>query len=371
MTCLACGYYKLSPYLTINNAPFSVEKLPIKKIISAKKTKLRLYQCQKCTLVQTTKEQFLESSDDDFLMSRSYSNFANNYQEDLARSFIHKFSLQGKTIVDVGCGDGFFTSCLDNEGAKVLGIEPGKRAASLARQRGIKIIEQSVDDNFFLKERFSAFSVCQVLEHLFDPLNFLKNVRKFLLPDAVGLIEVPSLIKTERDDRFYDFFPDHTSYYSPTSLSYLLSLVDFDVVEMKQMAGEEYLVAYIRAKDHKNRQSSFNQYTKQFRSFFRKIQNKKIVLWGAGAKGVSLISITNVNKKNILYCIDSDPNKQGKFLNGNIPIVAPKFLQIDRPEIVIITAMMYMNEIIDLLTQKYKFKETEIAVIAPTLKFLK
>ncbi len=191
-------------------------------------------------------------------------------------------------------------------------------------------------------------------------------------PESFGLIEVPSLVKSLSDYRFYDFFPDHVAYYSPVSLSYLLKVNGFDTIDIRHTANGEYITAFFKrsSRDGIKIQTEFDQYKNSFESFFKKLSQKKIAIWGAGGKGVAVMSFSNVSRENILFCIDSDPNKQGRFLNGSIKIVPPRELINNRPEIIIITAMMYKDEIIHSLVKDFKFKKNQIAVIAPTPKFI-
>lgn len=381
MICIACGYSKLQKFLFINNAPTQVEVIRSERLADDKKMSITLLRCERCTLVQLSKENTVTFVSrhyyDDYLMSRSYSSFARSYLSGLAKDFVKTFGLQKKRIVDVGCGDGFFVSRLQHYGATAIGIDPSESACSLARKRGVTVLHDYVDDAFvFPKGKMDAFVSCQVFEHVSEPGKLLTNIKKFLKPTSYGLIEVPSLGKALMDDRYYDFFPDHVAYYSPTSLSYLLELNGFQVMAVRHTANDEYITAYFRRDEAKsdaiNTQREFSAYKLSLQKFFRqRLKNKKIVLWGAGAKGIASISFADILKKEVMYCVDSDPNKYGRFYPGShIPVVSPETLRNDRPDIVVITAMMYRNEIIETLKKKYKFSPAQIGVIGPIPRLL-
>ncbi len=337
------------------------------------KVTLKLYKCDRCTLVQLPDTYKLdEDYYDDYLMSRTYSAFSKKYQSWLAHEFVEKFSLQNKKVVDVGCGDGYFAAFLKDHGAVVTGIEPSKTAARMARERGVQVIEKYVDDGLSVKQKFSGFTTCQVFEHIREPGKLLTNIKKFMENESYGLIEVPSLVKSVHDRRFYDFFPDHVAYYSPTSLSYMLDINGFEVVDIVHTANEEYISAFFRlgSRESLDLQKGFAGYKTQFEVFLKKLKKKKVAVWGAGGKGPALLSFSGIEAADIAYCVDSDPNKQGKYLLGEIPVRHPDALAEGGVDIVLVTAMMYNEEIIKILKNKYSFQDDQIAVISPYPRFL-
>lgn len=377
MICISCKSSQMDLFLKMPNAPSNVQKLLIdKEFYIKKKVILKIYKCKICTLVQLAEDISIEDDYyNDYIMTRTHSPFLRSYQKKLARKFVRSFNLVGKKILEIGCGDGYFSTLLSKEKASVLAVEPSKTAANIARKKGIRVIEDYVDDNFQLSEMVNAFVACQVFEHIRKPDELLKNIKRFLLPGAFGLIEVPSLLKTISSNRFYDFFPDHVAYYSVTSLSYLLSKFGFEVIDIYHAANDEYIVAEIKYPENSSAyismQNTFEKYKYDFESFFRKLSNKRIAFWGAGAKGVTMISLLGIKGDNIVFCVDSDPNKQGKYLPGGIKIVSPSKLSKENVDVIVITAMMYKDEIINILRNSYNYKDSQIAVIAPAPSFIK
>lgn len=377
MKCISCHFTGLSSFLKISNAPRCVQVINKSSLGKDKKIDIEILKCERCTMVQLSDKNYVISDYyDDYIMSRTHSTFSKKYQNSLAKMFIDQFNLKNKSIVDIGCGDGFFAQMLEKNGAKAIGIEPSETAFQQAKARNIQVIKAYVNDNFNIKRKFDGFVACQVFEHISDPGNMLKNIKKFIKEESFGLIEVPSLVKAMKDSRFYDFFPDHVAYYSPTSLAYMLQLNGFDVISVQHTANDEYITAFIRFTNRsgltENFQQEFYEYKKEFSNFFNKLANKKIILWGAGAKGISSLSFSDVNPKNILFCIDSDPNKEGRYLPGShIQVVSPSVLDKTKADIIIVTAMMYKDEIISKLEKKYHYKKNQIAIIAPKPHFLK
>jgi hypothetical protein len=149
----------------------------------------------------------------------------------------------------------------------------------------------------------------------------------------------------------------------------------FDVIAVEHTANNEYITAFIKrsktpSEFARTLQTSFANYKNDFIGFFDKLKHKKVALWGAGAKGISLFSWTDIDSGYIQYCVDSDPNKWGKYLPGShIQVVSPTHLKENPVDYVIVTAMMYRDEII-YAVKKFGYSEKRIAIIAPSPKFL-
>jgi SAM-dependent methyltransferase len=377
MKCISCNFNVLSAFIVIPNAPMRAQVISKNLLAKDRKINLKIFKCERCGLVQLSKENYVaDNYYNDYMMSRTYSSFSRHYQKSLSKDFVSFFDLKNKLIIDVGFGDGYFSLALMKQGAKVLGIEPSEVASKLAVRKGVRVVKAYVDDSFKLLKKADAFVACQVFEHTSNPKNLLANIKKFLKLGGYGMIEVPSLVKSLSDDRFYDFFPDHVAYYSPSSLCYMLQLNGFDVISIKHTANSEYITAYFKYTRvlglESNAQILFASYKKELKEFFKRLKGKKIALWGAGAKGISAASFSNISNKDIVFCIDSDPNKFNHYLPGShIRVVSPAILDKEKVDIVIVTAMMYRDEIVSTLMNKYKYDKSKIVVIAPRPMFIK
>jgi hypothetical protein len=72
---------------------------------------------------------------------------------------------------------------------------------------------------------------------------------------------------------------------------------------------------------------------------------KRIVVWGAGSKGVTFLNVLNVEKQ-IEYVVDVNPRKHGLYVPGTgQQIVQPEALEFYRPDTVIVMNPLYSAEI--------------------------
>jgi len=82
----------------------------------------------------------------------------------------------------------------------------------------------------------------------------------------------------------------------------------------------------------------------------QKKHGKKVVAYGAAAKGNTLLNYCGIKKDLIDFVVDVSPYKQGKFLPGShIPIVKEKNIKIYKPNYIIILPWNIKDEIIEQL----------------------
>jgi hypothetical protein len=92
-----------------------------------------------------------------------------------------------------------------------------------------------------------------------------------------------------------------------------------------------------------------------------KSENKRIVGYGAPAKGNTLLNYCGIGPETLDYLIDTTPSKQNLFTPGvHIPVYAPEKLKEDRVDYLLLLAWNYAEEI---------FKKEE-ALRAKDVKFI-
>jgi SAM-dependent methyltransferase len=373
--CILCGNKKFKSVIKINSAPSSVGKLLARRTARrCKNAPLSLQTCSNCKLSQLNESSFIEDDYyDDYQMGASYSPQMRKYQKWLARHFISRFDLKGKTCFEIGCGDGMFASFLAKYGLKVVGIEPSVSFFNLAKCNKVKVLNRYFDESLPLKKNFyDAFVARQVFEHLKDPNHILQNAKLYLKPGGVGLIEVPSFSTAVKNKRYYDVFRDHVAYYTEYTLQYLLTLNNFQVIEIFHTADKEYLAVYFKNNecyDAELRTWSLNYeaYKKSAKDFLGLHKNKKIAVWGAGGKGIAFLSLCGIKEiDNILFVIDSDANKWDKYTPGSgLLVMPPRKVDFKKIDLILISAVMYQKEIIKDIRVKYKYKN-KIGIIMPS-----
>jgi 2-polyprenyl-3-methyl-5-hydroxy-6-metoxy-1,4-benzoquinol methylase len=137
-------------------------------------------------------------------------------------------------ILDIGCGDGFFLSCLKDLGWQVKGIEIDEKSAQFANQQGLNvfagILEQAnLPDNFFDVIRLS-----HTLEHVYNPKETLKEIYRILKPNGSVIIKVPNFNSIAL--KFYPKgleIPRHLFHFNIENLKKLLHDTGFHNIKIK------------------------------------------------------------------------------------------------------------------------------------------
>lgn len=97
--------------------------------------------------------------------------------------FRHRASLdliEKGPVLDLGCGDGLFLEMLKNKNIKGIGIDISKVALERARLKGLDVREFNFVDNKlpFEDRSFETVTLLEVLEHLYQPENTLREAHR-------------------------------------------------------------------------------------------------------------------------------------------------------------------------------------------------
>ena len=102
-----------------------------------------------------------------------------------------KVDLNGKRVLDIGCGGGILTEAIAREGAEVTGIDQGERVIKIAKLHSLESqldidYEQINIENFIKKnkQKFDVITCLEMLEHVPDPASVIKACSQILKPDG-------------------------------------------------------------------------------------------------------------------------------------------------------------------------------------------
>ncbi|MFU2126960.1 bifunctional 2-polyprenyl-6-hydroxyphenol methylase/3-demethylubiquinol 3-O-methyltransferase UbiG [Gallibacterium anatis] len=108
----------------------------------------------------------------------------------------HSNGLNGKKVLDVGCGGGILSESMAKSGANVTGIDMSLQPLAVAKQHAqdnnlIIDYQQSTIEDFLQQhqqlqaEKFDVITCMEMLEHVPDPLSIIRSCRQLLKPDGV------------------------------------------------------------------------------------------------------------------------------------------------------------------------------------------
>lgn len=146
------------------------------------------------------------------------------------------------SILDVGCRTGDFLMHF-NAGIKREGIELSDHYAGIARQRGLTIYNDYLE-NVNFKARYDVVSSYAILEHLENPLVFLNKLSTIVNHSGILVILIPSYGSLKRFvlDKFYLHWhmyspPEHLNFFSTKFLDNYLNSKGFSMVRRSYTSG--------------------------------------------------------------------------------------------------------------------------------------
>ncbi len=99
-------------------------------------------------------------------------------------------------LLDIGCNDGSFTLKVAKKlhSRKIYGLEIDKKAAKIAKKRGINVYIRDVNKRFPFKDNFFDVIIAnQIVEHLLNPDNLFEEIYRILKPNGYCIIATPNL----------------------------------------------------------------------------------------------------------------------------------------------------------------------------------
>lgn len=144
-------------------------------------------------------------------------------------------------LVDVGCGGGLLLRMLRDRGLPVLGLETSHAAATTAWKRnGVAVVCGDLSRSPIERGTCGVVTMFHVLEHLHDPVSYLRSARDLLLPNGRLVIQVPNASSWQ----FLMFgehwngvdVPRHLVNYRQRDLEHLLGYCGFEVVRRKHFS---------------------------------------------------------------------------------------------------------------------------------------
>ena len=146
-------------------------------------------------------------------------------------------NLQTDKILEIGTGYGLFCEEMVKNGtfSEVVGVEASDSLAKTCSERGFRLYNGLLE-NLEIKETFDVAVSFEVIEHIFNPLAFVKIIHNLLNPQGVFMFSFPN----------YDGFEvgilremcsgvdhEHLNYFNEKSITVLLQSAGFEIVSIE------------------------------------------------------------------------------------------------------------------------------------------
>lgn len=384
MNCRHCNAELSLPFLDLGTAPPSNAYLT-RAQLQAPETRypLRLLVCTECWLVQTEDYAGREALfTDDYAYFSSVSDSWLAHAEQYVDEMVGRFALgPDSTVVEVAANDGYLLQFIQRRGVPCYGIEPTLSTALAARAKGIEVI-----CDFFGAELAAALSAKgrsadlmvanNVLAHVPDINDFVRAFAMLLRAQGVATFEFPHLLKMVQQGQFDTVYHEHYSYLSLGTVAHIFEqhgLQVFDVAQLPTHGGSLRVFAQRRDSGRKpvtpavarvlDEEATAGMrepgFYKGFQAAAERIKDdlitflvdakrmgRRVVGYGAAAKGNTLLNFAGVGVDLLPYIADKNPAKQGKYMPGSrIPIVSEHHLQDDSPDFVLVLPWNILEEV--------------------------
>lgn len=236
----------------------------------------------------------------------------------------------GRTIAEIGCGQGTFLSALCRRtGARGIGFDPAFRGTSPPGR--VQVHAEPFDPRGLRAD----LVVCRhVIEHIHQPARLLRDLARATastcnLPIA---FECPDVHWILQGAVLWDFFYEHVHYFSRRSLRAAFLRAGFTVERQELVFDDQYqwLVARPRralepllegpgrlGELAHGLQDTEEAWVRTTRARIATLAEEGgVALWGAGAKGVTLARCVDPDASRLTGIVDINPAKQGRFVAG-------------------------------------------------------
>jgi 2-polyprenyl-3-methyl-5-hydroxy-6-metoxy-1,4-benzoquinol methylase len=169
------------------------------------------------------------------------------------------------TLLDIGAGTGDFLYEAKRDGWATMGTEPNTGAAEIAKSKGVELITSTAGLETY---SFDAITMWHVLEHVPDPSDQLRELKRLIKPNGTIFIAVPNF--KSRDAVVYGPFwaaydvPRHLWHFSETAISKLASQVGLELTETLPMPFDAYYVSLLSEKYKTGKMNPFRAFRNGF-----------------------------------------------------------------------------------------------------------
>jgi len=389
--CRGCNSTNLKLILDLGKQPWCNDFLSKEQVGKEKFYPLRLCVCSDCELLQLDHTVPKETMFQDHQYLSGMTQTLINHFYEVAEENTEQFNIQqDDLIVDIGGNDGSQLQQYQKLGCdNVLNIESAIRVSDIARENGVPTLTEFFDedtvDSHLGEKSVKLYNASGVFFHLEELHSVIKGIQKSLRDDGALIVQFMYAGAMIEGKNFDTIYHEHLCYYTIRSLSNLLrpyGLEIFDGYYSEIHSGSiiakichsdsplnkrtERFVELAR-KDEKYTTDAFVSFAEEVESSKEKLkdflvdlkeQGKTIYVYGAPAKGNTLLNYFDIDKSIVDKSVEINEMKIGNYLpQSHIPICKEE--KTDLPDYYLLLSHNFADEIIkknqDIIEQGVSF----------------
>jgi 2-polyprenyl-3-methyl-5-hydroxy-6-metoxy-1,4-benzoquinol methylase len=174
-------------------------------------------------------------------------------------NLINKHSKTKGTLLDVGCGTGYFLQTCKENGWQITGMEPDDKARTIAEEN----TKQKIYNHLFSiegEQKFDIITLWHVLEHVHQLNETIVHLRKLLKKEGILIIAVPN-INSYDADIYKEYWaaldvPRHLYHFTERDITQLFSKHRIDKIGTYPMKFDSFYVSMLSEK-YKNGSTNY------------------------------------------------------------------------------------------------------------------
>ncbi|MCX6771202.1 MAG: class I SAM-dependent methyltransferase [Candidatus Micrarchaeota archaeon] len=397
--CRICGSGKLHVFLRLGPTPLANSFIKPERIGDPEPSyPLDVCLCNECGLVQLNYVVPPEVMFKDYIYFSSTSATMRGHFAMLASEVLADFAGKGSLVVEIASNDGVLLRNMLGKDVRILGVEPATNIALKANESGVRTLNDFFNSGCARKIRASegpakVVIANNVLAHVPDLKDFVTGVSSLLADDGVFIAEFPYLADLYSHLEFDTIYHEHLSYFSLKPIIRLFGQSGMELFDVKKQAVHGgTLRIYAQKKGGPRKASSGkiggmldeekrlglygNEAYDKFASDVGTLRaellallrglkkgGKKIAIYGAPAKGNTLLNYCKIGADLVEYAVDRSPYKQNHYTPGtHIMVYGPEKLDESKVDYLLILAWNMADEI---MAQQASFKQSGGKFILP------
>lgn len=207
-----------------------------------------IYQCEDCNIIWHEKEdtdigQYYESTQyrDSLEGSSDIKEFYRLHDKESIAKFTYTGTelFRNKMVADIGCGGGAFLDCLNGVAREIVAVEPSAYYRKMMKQKGYHTYPYAVEAAKDWKEKVDVVVSFDVIEHVEEPVQFLKDIGTLLCKEGGAVVGTPTDAPVMRQmlGNIYEqrllFSTQHLWIFSEKNLKMMAEEAGFEQVEVR------------------------------------------------------------------------------------------------------------------------------------------
>lgn len=163
-----------------------------------------------------------------------------------SRNVCHYYVQPGQRVFDVGCGDGASLLDIAKAGAEAYGTEYDRNVVPVAKALGLNIFFGDLKAASYADGFFDTITMSQLLEHVPDPITFIRQAKQKLKPGGQIILSFPNInsFNCKRCSRRWINWhvPYHINFFTKKSIELLAKSADMELSTVHTYTPNQWLV---------------------------------------------------------------------------------------------------------------------------------